>query len=150
MVVLVSMRKMEANRRNSLKTTGPNDCTIVRFNALKHGLKAKSIILHGEDPELFEEIKRSIYEKYNPENLEESQLADQIIVGMWMQKRMDAATLSILQECENMEREVQWREVCDRDYLKKLAEYRLYSENSVRRGINDLMELQEKRRKIEG
>lgn len=148
-MALVSERKILANRQNALKSTGPKDFTIVKFNALKHGLRAASILLHGEDPELFEEIKKTIYDKYNPEDLEESQLADQIVQGMWMRRRAYFAERALLQECENAERKIQWRSVCDHDYLEKMAGYRLCAENSIRRGTEDLIKLQEKRRKVE-
>jgi hypothetical protein len=48
--------KMESNRRNAQRSTGPKTATgkeLARFNALKHGHTARSPVLPGEDPEAF-------------------------------------------------------------------------------------------------
>ena len=49
---MTSARKAEANRRNALKSTGPNTPegkAAVRLNALRHGLLTQQILLPGED-----------------------------------------------------------------------------------------------------
>jgi hypothetical protein len=38
-----SERKIEANTRNALRSTGPKDTTATRFNAVKHGLLAAGV-----------------------------------------------------------------------------------------------------------
>jgi hypothetical protein len=51
---MTSTRKSEANRRNALKSTGPKTPegqAVVRFNALKHGLLSREVLLPGEDEE---------------------------------------------------------------------------------------------------
>src|SRR5215467_1749171 len=58
----VSIRKIEANRRNALKSTGPKTSrgkTYSRRNALKHGLFAMDttdLILQFEDPEEYRKL----------------------------------------------------------------------------------------------
>ena len=50
-------KRAEANRRNAQKSTGPRTPEgkdRSRFNAVKHGLRAKSDILPGEDVEAFQ------------------------------------------------------------------------------------------------
>ena len=49
----VSAAKLEANRRNSQKSTGPRTEAgkiASSQNAVTHGLRAKTLVLLGEDP----------------------------------------------------------------------------------------------------
>jgi len=46
-----SSRRAEACRKNAMRACGPKNTENTRYNALKHGLRAKSPILPGEDPE---------------------------------------------------------------------------------------------------
>jgi hypothetical protein len=46
-------KQVTANRRNAALSTGPrsaNGMNAMRFNAVKHGLRAKSVLLPDEDP----------------------------------------------------------------------------------------------------
>src|SRR5579863_9032840 len=68
-----SDRKVESNRRNAKKSTGPKtqrgkDWS--RWNAIKHGLLAKdvseSLKFMGEDPNEFHEIVDELRQRYPP------------------------------------------------------------------------------------
>ena len=51
---MTSDKKVEANRRNALKSTGPKTLegkSAVRMNALKHGLLSRETLLPGKDEE---------------------------------------------------------------------------------------------------
>ena len=51
---MASTKQIEANQRNSKRSTGPatpQGKSRVRLNALKHGLTAASVVLPGEDPD---------------------------------------------------------------------------------------------------
>ena len=51
-----SAAKIEANRRNSQRSKGPTSDagkSRSRYNALKHGMTAKTVLLPGDDPEVF-------------------------------------------------------------------------------------------------
>jgi len=53
--------QIEANRLNAQKSTGPRSAegkAAVRFNALKYGVDAESLILPGEDQAQLEELRR--------------------------------------------------------------------------------------------
>jgi hypothetical protein len=52
--IMMSDKKIEANRRNALKSTGPRTTegkAAVRLNALRHGLRSEEVLLSGEDVE---------------------------------------------------------------------------------------------------
>src|SRR5205807_417954 len=50
---MATIKQIEANRRNALKSTGPKTPggkAAVRLNALRHGLRAHAVVLPGENP----------------------------------------------------------------------------------------------------
>ena len=56
---MTSDKKAEANRRNSLKSTGPRRLegkAAVRLNALKHDLLSEEVLLPGEDEAALREL----------------------------------------------------------------------------------------------
>jgi hypothetical protein len=68
----VSIRKVEANRQNALKSTGPKSPRGKAYsgrNAIKHGLfsgQMMDFVSHGEDPTEHEEILNGLRTKYQP------------------------------------------------------------------------------------
>jgi len=90
----VSQAKIEANRRNALKSTGPRTergKANVRFNALKHGFFAKQVIqsskLIGEDWKELRDLWRRLIEQYQPIGASEELLVEEIAVGFWRKRR---------------------------------------------------------------
>lgn len=79
-----------ANRLNAQKSTGPRSVegkAAARFNALKHGADAASLIIPGEDPELLAEPTRQFYEDLRPQGPVETALVDTIIRADWNNRR---------------------------------------------------------------
>jgi hypothetical protein len=67
----VSTQKVEANRRNTLKSTGPKTDQgerAVRFNAVKHGFFVEQRLLSNleDDPEEFEALLKQLREDLQP------------------------------------------------------------------------------------
>lgn len=92
-----SVKQSEANRRNALHSTGPTTPEgkqASRFNALRHGLRAKEIIIPGqEDPAEFEAILRELYEDWEPEGHTELHMVEQIGLAEWRLRRVHRAEL---------------------------------------------------------
>jgi len=68
---MTSAKQAAANRRNALKSTGPNsDAGKMRSsrNSLKHGLSAQQVVLWDEDPAAFEALREELYAYYQPAN----------------------------------------------------------------------------------
>lgn len=60
---LTSDAKVEANRRNALKSSGPKDRSMTRFNALKHGLKAREVaVMPYKDPARYARLLEALRE----------------------------------------------------------------------------------------
>jgi hypothetical protein len=92
---VVSLRKVEANRRNALKSTGPRTPTgkgIVARNALTHGFFSKWLLVHHPDGQEtqaeYDELRAAIWEHYEPVGFLEELLAEKILVCCWRLRRL--------------------------------------------------------------
>ena len=82
--------QIHANRLNALKSTGPRSVegkAATRFNALKHGIDAGSLLVPGEDSAEFEELRAAYYEQFQPCGPVETALLDTIVRCDWNQRR---------------------------------------------------------------
>jgi hypothetical protein len=93
----VSAKQIEANRRNALHSTGPTTQEgkeASRLNALTHGLRAKELVIPGqEDPIDLEAILRELSEDWAPEGHTERDLVEQIGFAEWRLRRVRRAEL---------------------------------------------------------
>src|SRR5437764_10247347 len=79
---MATQAQITANRANALKSTGPRSPegkSASRFNALKHGLDADSLVLPGEDPAEYDALVRGYHESLNPATPEECFHVDTMI-----------------------------------------------------------------------
>jgi hypothetical protein len=90
----VSERRIEANRRNALRSTGPKSRRgkdLAARNSLKHGLLAKSaVIMLGpakENKAEFEELLRGLQDYFGPVGAAEELLVEEIAVSYWKERR---------------------------------------------------------------
>lgn len=88
---MTSQRRIEANRSNAQKSTGPRTPegkARSRLNALKHGLHAKHLILDGpEDEAEFHRFLRALRADFRPTGHAERQLVDQLAASVWRLQR---------------------------------------------------------------
>ena len=85
-------RQARANNENSKKSTGAKTHTgkaAVARNALKHGLRAKEVVIQGEDPDEFKAFSEALYEQIGPEGALERHLADRVASCLWRLRRAD-------------------------------------------------------------
>src|SRR5262249_47526644 len=95
---MATIRQIEANRRNSQKSTGPRTTAgkaVSSMNALKSGVHAESQVIRGEDAAALEALKTSYYESLEPTRPEEAVLADAIIAADWQLRRLRKAEAEI-------------------------------------------------------
>jgi hypothetical protein len=86
-----SQRRIEANRKNALMSTGPKTPEgkeATSRNAIAHGLSARNILLAGENPEDFARLRVSAFAELEPRGVIESELADQIVDTLWRLRRI--------------------------------------------------------------
>ncbi len=89
-----SQRKIEANRRNACKSTGPRTAegkARSRLNALKHGLRSEQVVvLAGPNPENreeFEALRQGLIDDREPKGVLEEMLVDRLAVSFWRLRR---------------------------------------------------------------
>jgi hypothetical protein len=100
-----SQRRIEANRRNALKSTGPRTVegkAASAQNATTHGLTAnplpKGCFLVTENEEQFRILLGEYIATYNPQHRDEYDLLTEAVYAKWRQQRMwlaEAAQIEI-------------------------------------------------------
>lgn len=82
--------QIEANRLNALKSTGPRSAEgkeTSRFNALKNGIEAESLVLPGEDPARLAALSRNYLVQFLPVGPVEERLVRSLTLSDWYQER---------------------------------------------------------------
>ena len=94
----MSLKQLDANRRNAQLSTGPktaNGKAVSKFNALKHGVLAQSVVVQGhqfsESPQEFKQLCQEFYLDLAPVGALEEMLVDQISALTWRLRRARTA-----------------------------------------------------------
>ncbi len=89
---MATKKQIKANRENAKKSTGPRTPEgkrRVSMNALKHGLCAQEMVMTGEDPEEFEQLRDGFADVLEPADDFEASLVRQMISAEWRMRRAD-------------------------------------------------------------
>ena len=89
--VMATPAQITANRANAQKSTGPRSVegkSASRFNALKHGIDAASIVIPGEDPADYDALVAQYHREYQPQSASESFHVDTMIRADWHKRRL--------------------------------------------------------------
>lgn len=92
--------RVEANRANARKSTGPRTAEgklRSSLNNRKHGLTGAHAILPGEDPEAFDLLKETLLAQFPTHSEIEAHLIDELAQAQWKlarAERMEAAALA--------------------------------------------------------
>jgi len=87
---MTSIKQIEANRRNSLKSTGPKTDAgkrISRCNAVRHGLTAETVIGALEDAEDYKAFEVAITADYDAQSAVERELVLRLASLLWRLRR---------------------------------------------------------------
>ncbi len=91
----VSKKKIEANRRNARKSTGPKTPEgkgRVKWNALKHGLLSKEVVIAvgdgRESRSAYEALLRQLRADLEPQGTLEEMLIEKMAILYWRQRRV--------------------------------------------------------------
>src|SRR6187401_2603756 len=98
-MVTVSERRLEANRRNAARSTGPRTPegkAIVALNALKHGLLSREALIGGESEAELVAFAKRMRAQLAPLRELELLLADRIISTAWRLRRAIALEAMLL------------------------------------------------------
>jgi hypothetical protein len=94
-----SLLQLQANRRNTLKSTGPrtiNGKQASRRNALGHGLTAETLIEPLEDPEVYRAFEAAIVAEYLPQSPVEKELVHRLASLFWRLRRATSIETGLL------------------------------------------------------
>jgi hypothetical protein len=89
---MISQRKLEANRRNAAKSTGPRTAEgkhKVRFNAVTHGLTAATVVLPHEDEEAYRDRLEAWTAELKPPGKLGQYLVERVVKISWQLDRAD-------------------------------------------------------------
>jgi ribosomal silencing factor RsfS len=136
---MATLKQFEANRRNAQKSTGPktpDGKAAVSMNALRHGLRARTVVLPGEDREEFDHLCDDLEVEWHPQSRTEQFYVEQMAVSQWKLTRMEVVEVNIFKEADTK------TQVPMLDRLWQ-AEHRL--ERSYVRAQRELQRLQDSR-----
>ncbi len=106
---MATVQQIEANRRNALKSTGPRTPEgkeAVRLNALRNGLRARTVVLPGEDPNEFQQLCDHLEAEWRPKSRTEQFYVEQMAVAQWKLTRMESAERSIFAQTTDAETQI--------------------------------------------
>jgi hypothetical protein len=81
---MATIKQIDANRRNALKSTGPRTAegkTAVSMNAFHHGLRARTIVLPGENRDEFHWLCHDLEVEWQPQSRTEQFYLEQMAVS---------------------------------------------------------------------
>jgi hypothetical protein len=105
---MTSLKQIEANRRNALKSTGPKTTEgkeSSRCNAVRHGLTAETVLASLENSEDYQVFEEAVISDYNPKTAVERQLILRLVGVLWRLRRATSIETAIFNsETENVRR----------------------------------------------
>ena len=114
---MTTEKQIEANQQNAQQSTGPKTeegKAVSRYNAIKHGLLSKEVLLEGEDEKVLIEIGKRLRYELDPQTELELVLVDRITANVWRLRRV-----------MQIEREMMDDDRFTTDYLGKTTEKNL-------------------------
>ena len=97
---MASPAQIHANRLNAQRSTGPRSDdgkAASRFNALKFGAEARSLVLPSEDPAELALLAIEYHQQFNPIGPLEDYLVQTLVQADWMRRRYTLVESLIVQ-----------------------------------------------------
>ena len=98
---MATVKQIEANRLNAQKSTGPKTPegkAVTKLNALRHGLRARTVVLPAEKSEDFHQLCNDLETEWQPQSRTEQFYVEQMAVSQWKLARVEVAEKSILDQ----------------------------------------------------
>src|SRR6266404_964916 len=98
---MATLKQFEANRRNAQKSTGPKSPegkAAVSMNSLRHGLRARTVVLPGENREEFNQLCDDLEVEWHPQSRTEHFYLEQMAVSQWKLTRMEVGEAAIFED----------------------------------------------------
>jgi hypothetical protein len=137
---MATLKQFEANRRNAQKSTGPNTPegkAAISMNALRHGLRARTVVLPGEDPTEFHQLCDDLQVEWHPQSRTEQFYVEQMAVSQWKLTRMEVVEVNIFKDADGASKQF--------SLLDRLWQAQCRLERSYSRAQRELQRLQNSR-----
>ena len=148
-----SPARIEANRANSLLSTGPQTeigKAASSANAIRHGLTCARVVIKGESQEEFDALVAGLFAAHKPANLAEETLVQQIAANYWRLLRVRRIEAGLYEEviCEAADETAAF--LANEKQFDNIRRYATSIENSYHRAIEQLRKLQRDRKQEDG
>jgi hypothetical protein len=137
---MATLKQFEANRRNAQKSTGPKTPegkAAVSMNALRHGLRARTVVLPGENREEFNHLCDDLEVEWTPQSRTEQFYLEQMAVSQWKLIRMEVSEVNIFKDADSAKNQL--------PLLDRLWQAECRLERSYSRAQRELQRLQNSR-----
>jgi hypothetical protein len=137
---MATLKQFEANRRNAQHSTGPKTPegkAAVSMNALRHGLRARSVVLPGEDPQEFHQLCDDLEVEWQPQSRTEQFYVEQMAVSQWKLTRMEVVEVNMFKDADAAKNQL--------PMLDRLWQAECRLERSYSRAQRELQRLQNSR-----
>jgi hypothetical protein len=138
---MATIKQVEANRRNALKSTGPRTPegkAAARMNSLRHGLRARTVVLPGENRDEFQQLCDDLEAEWQPKSKSERFYVEQMAVSQWKLTRMEVDESVVRERFTYIEEQL--------PHLDRLWQAQCRMERSYARAQRELERLQKSRR----
>ena len=138
--MLISDKQQEANRKNARQSTGPitpEGKAAVRLNALKYGLRARDLLIVGENPEDYKQLWADLEAEWQPQNRTERLHLEQMVTSQWLLARIARGESRIYEADLPIEKQFA--------LLRQAATLRAGQERSFANAMRELKQLQKER-----
>ena len=138
---MATLKQFEANRRNAQTSTGPKTPegkAAVSMNALRHGLRARTVVLPGENPEEFKQLCDDLEVEWRPQSRTEQFYVEQMAVSQWKLTRLEVVEVNIFKDTDAPGKQL--------PMLDRLWQAECRLERSYSRAQRELERLQKSRR----
>lgn len=128
-----SLKQIEANRLNALKSTGPRTeegKRRSRCNAIRHGLTAETVIAGLEDPEDYESFEATIIADYDPTTAVERELVLRLASVLWRLRRATGIETALFQSAMTQSAQFQSKMIPRAAAARLQSEVLLYNKSS--------------------
>jgi len=143
----ISQKQLEANRENSklggVKTEEGK--AISRYNALKHGLLSKEVLLEGEDEKTLIEIGKKLRAELEPQTELELVLVDRVTANVWRLRRVMQIEREMMEDDKGDTKSLGSAlsyDFSNHDTYGKLIRYEASIERGIYKALHELQRLQ--------
>lgn len=136
---MTSLRKIDANRRNAIKSTGPRTQEgkqRSRRNAIRHGLTAETVLAVLEDPADYQAFELSVTADFDAQTAVERELVLRLASLLWRLRRAIAIETGLLHLHAEGEADTHPSAMQPRESLVRLSEVPRGDQIDWRQGEN--------------